>query len=83
MGARPGREMDFQSYLHATAVLGVKGWYWIDGSAWDYTNWSIKPKQPSGDGSSMEMFGRKGDHKWNDLSGYRHSRSYVCQIDQL
>ena len=61
-------------------------WMWTDGSAGTWRNWI--PRQPSGDGSFVEIVknpwtGESG--QWNDLglewSGQTNLRGSVCQYD--
>ena len=54
-------------------------WVWPDGTKATITNWV--PRQPSGDGTFVEMFADKeGPGKWNDLSSSA-KRGAVCQYD--
>ena len=63
-------------------IAGVKSWAWHDGSKIGYTNWALK--QPSGDGSYLEIWGKNGTDagsnpgQWNDLSS-GHKRTAICQ----
>ena len=53
--------------------------YKDDGTKTTLTNWILNPRQPSGDGSFVEMFAQKEyAGKWNDLRSY-HRRGVVCQ----
>ena len=54
-------------------------WVWPDGTKATVTNWV--PRQPSGDGTFVEMFATNEESgKWNDLSS-NHKRGAVCQYD--
>jgi len=69
--------VSWRSWIGLQKVNGA--WVWDDGTKTTLTNWV--PKQPSGDGSSVEMFADKeGPGKWNDLSS-NNKRGAVCQYE--
>ena len=60
-------------------------WGWLDGSDWSYENWSNDPKEPSGDGPYLQLFGHNhgysGDSSyWNDLDSH-HECTVLCQYE--
>ena len=71
--------VSWRSWIGLQKVNG--GWVWPDGTKTTLTNWILNPRQPSGDGSFVEMFAEKGyAGKWNDLSSF-HRRGAVCEYD--
>ena len=53
-------------------------WQWSDGTPWNYQNWA--PKQPSGDGTCMELMTSKSP-KWNDrgCKNLGNDMNFVCR----
>ena len=67
----------WRSWIGLQKVNGA--WVWPDGRKATTTNWISSPRQPSGDGTFVELFANEGHTgKWNDLSSY-HKRGAVCQ----
>ena len=70
------RNLDFV-WLGGTDKIKEGTWSWIDGSPFEFTNWSrrepnnwkIEPNEPDEDCMHMDRLGRLGQDrgKWNDL----------------
>ena len=67
--------VSLRSWIGLQKVNGA--WVWTDGTMTTLTNWV--PKQPSGDGSFVEMYpDKESSGKWNDLAS-SNKRGAVCQ----
>ena len=60
---------------------GGDSFYWLDGTPWNYTNWS--PPNPSGGAEEcLEIFARNyHPSEWNDVHCWKYS-SFVCQLPE-
>ena len=71
--------VSWRSWIGLQKIHGA--WVWPGGIKATLTNWV--PRQPSGDGTFVEMFADKeGPGKWNDLLS-SHKRGAVCQYDPV
>ena len=51
-------------------------WTWMDGSAWNYTNWY------SGEPDSSSILGMRDDYQWFDTSSSSSFKYAICQCDK-